>query len=333
MANGYTSQDLVKQTLQRAGEVTDGTSQYHDLALIYLNKVYQGILAGESEFAPDIGEGWIWARAQNPINLVIQPVYVQGTVAINQGATTGMFASSGPPAISYQNAYLHVEPNASFYQITQHQANQSVFTIECPFIEGSTTGSSYEVLPLVYDLVPLASASILRLVEPFRVYDFQTPNPYMGDQEGMGKIFGLDLNRFRRDYPLAITTYGTPTRFANLRRGDNTWQIVFERCPGLTAPPIKCDIDYIPIYDDLTDSTESVPLLPKQARTLLADGAAYYLLLDKEDSKAQQFFQKCKAGIETMWRAQNRMVWQSAKERGRLVARQDLVKAKWLYYW
>jgi hypothetical protein len=334
MANTYSTQDLVKRTLQYAGEVTDGSSQYHSLALVYLNKVYDGIIAGESEFAPDIGEPWVWARAQLPINITLQPIYTQGTVSLVTGSTQGTFGSTGAPTISYQNGYLKPVNGASYYLITQHTAGTSAFTIDTPFLEISTSASGFYLYPLIYELSSSGLPSpIQRLAEPFRVYDTSNPMPFV-DQEQTGKIFGIDINQFQRIYPLALLeTGGVPERFAVYRRTDTSYQVIFNNAPAPSCNPMKVDLDYIPLQDSLTDSNTSVPLLPRNSRPLLADGAAFYLLTDKEDEKAQIFFQRCAEGIKTMWRAQNRQIWRTSKDRGRLNARQDLQKRKFNFYW
>ena len=332
MASNYNSQDLIKTALQFAGEESNGRSKYHTLAIKYLNDVYLGLLSGSSEYGFDIGQPWVWARAQNPIHVTLQ-VYVQGTVSLTTYSSSGTLASAPKDIygnnLSVQNWYLFVPGLPSYYLVTSHTSGSTQITLDTGYLE--PTGSALEcwLLPLIYEIGATLPSPILRLAEAFRVYGNLCATPWGNKQED-GKIYGVDLNRFQKDHPLREVQTGCPDRFATWRRTESSWQVIFNRYSGVA--PIKADIDYIPYPEELTDSSASIPILPREFRKILAYGAAFHLLSDKLDKRAEEYMKLTQAKFKSLMQAENRMIQSTSENRGRLVARQDLNNRRLYYY-
>ena len=322
MANAYHTADLLKLTLHKSGEQVDGSSKLHGLALSYINQVYHSILSGSNEFDVDIGEPWVWAREDNPRSLVLEPAYEDGFISIAEDATTGTF--SIPPAFSAVGRFLKVINDPTYYQIRAHTAAAASFTIDQNFVEESAVNSAYKVIRTQYDL----GSGIERLVEPFRIYrqgsggqNFGVGRVLVEDNED--KIFGIDLNAFRKHYPKSWLYQGIPTRFTTLKRSQDSWVVEFN---AYVSKKTKVDLDVIAIQQDLIDSTESIPLIPREQRLVLAYGAAHFVNFDKEEmEKANHFFNLTRAKLKSMVEAEDRDETLTGKNKGKLLPRQDQI--------
>ena len=60
MSNLQFSADILDDMLFRAGEPTDGTSEYESKALESLNRAYQALWMGGAELDTTINEDWWW---------------------------------------------------------------------------------------------------------------------------------------------------------------------------------------------------------------------------------------------------------------------------------
>jgi hypothetical protein len=63
---------------------------------------------------------------------------------------------------------------------------------------------------------------------------------------------------------------------------------------------IRLDYFYIKTVTDLTDSGTEEPLVPLQYRHVLADLGTYFLMMDKESSKAEGILAQAKSGLIAM---------------------------------
>ena len=324
MGNAYSTSDLLKGALQFAGENTDGSSSYHSLALKYMNHVYLAVLEGSNEWGLDLSEPWSWARCENPLTLILKPVYDTGTVTMVNGATSG-HSFSASVAQSQAGRWLKVNDRATFYRIATHTAGATAFTTDGVYVEESGSGLSYKSIPIVYDL----GAGILRLVEPMRHYETDGTSLSNVSTQDSGKILGLELNKFRQEFPLWDIQEGVPTRFATKRKNDDSWSVEFNRYP---AAEMKVDVDVIDIPEGLIDSTDSIPLIPRGFRALLESGAAHFLCIDKEDGeKATYYFNLTKMKIAAMQKANRKELTHAGSGKGQLFPRQDQMGYRRLY--
>lgn len=315
MSDAYHTQDLLKKALKGAGEVSTGTSQYHELALSYMNTFYEAMLGGANEFEVDFGLPWSWARNQTPKSIVLLTANESGTVGVTQGSAAATFSVA--PAISMANRYLKISNVSNYYLITAHTAGDTAFTLETSYIDSTNSSAAFMAIPIVYDL----GANILRLVEPLRAYGNFSTTAVGIKSDDNGKVFGMDLNRFRQEWPLHEVTQGIPTRFATRRRSEVQWLIEVNRYPSEST---KVDLDFIGIPDKLIDSDTSVPIVPYEQRMVLAYATSHHISMSKKNLEtAKYYYDLTKAKLMALTKAEKRQETHTGGRKGELIPRQE----------
>lgn len=323
MANSASSSDLLKGALEDAGELSNGNSKYHEYALEKLNESYLAVLAGSNEFNVDCGEPWSWARNTTPKTLVLQPQYTTGTVGLTNGSAAGTFSSAPSSSLgSFKNHYIKISDRSSYYQIIAHTAGATSFTLDRAYIEATGATLAFETFPISYNL----GSKILRLVEPFRVYGEWSTNLIDDADDSRGKIFGVELNRFRLDWPITRVKAGVPNRFATSRRSDQEWWVEVN---GFPASATKVDIDYIEIPVGLTQSDTEYPIIPREFRKVLRYMTAHFVAIKKENADmAKYFFDLSSQTLKAMVKAELKNTTHTGKNKGRLIARQEQLNTR-----
>lgn len=306
-----TTLDLVNDALKKAGEKTDGSSDYTADALNYMDTFYRAILAGGNEFDVNLGEPWTWAKAKYPGVLNLQPPVTAGNVLLTQGSPAGVLDT--PPAFSLIGYYIHQTGGGEYYRITDHVANDPNITLESSYNNPTGAGPFIAML-LDYDL---NAANILRQIGPMKVYRTQRTD---GDEQG--KITGLDIRSFEKKYPMYRIRNGVPVEYAILYQNTAIQQVTV-RFNTYVNELTKVDYDYIPAPGTLLYSSASVPIIPIEHRQCLSYATAFALMTDKEDNKAQTFFSLTKNKLQAMVNANRKEFMQISKNRGRLIARLD----------
>jgi hypothetical protein len=150
---------------------------------------------------------------------------------------------------------------------------------------------------------------IARLIEPIKI------------NKNGGSIFAVDAETFQRDLPLVDTVEGVPMRFCVAQeKDDGSFVLRFDRYP---EEKTRIEIDYVPIPRDLKDNAGSIPLVPRKHCDVLEDAATFYLLLNKNDDRAQIYASLLQGKLEAMV-AQHRGSLQRAGENfGQIVPRAD----------
>lgn len=310
--NGF---DLLRGALRRAGEVVDGTSKYHETALRYMNNLYRDIVSGATVFDVDVGEPWPWARAQTPGTFTLVVPYETGTVSLTNGSASGTFSSApGASLGSFVDRFLKVLGHNEYYRIISHTAGSASFTLDANYLGTTGTTLTFKCHKLIFDL----GTNILRLVEPFRIYDFAD---YREDDP---LIFGIELNRFRTEFPVARLQSGIPERFAVLYQSDSSFKVQVSRSVQINS--IKVDFDYIPVPSDIIESTSSIPIIPRDKRVVLEYGTAHHIMMDKEDSRADYYLNLTKTTLRSMLESTHRSHQNTSKRRGQIVPRLDEVR-------
>ena len=314
MANGASTSDIIKGTLQRAGEVTNGNSSYHQLVLKYINQVYLSILSGSNEFDIDASTSWSWAKAEDPKSIILETVVDTGTVSLTNGSTSGTFSSA--PAASMADRYLKLDDRPEFFKILAHTAAATSFTIDAKYSDDTGSTLSFKAIPVLYDL----GSNVLRLVEPAREYRTQSSGGGSDD----GKINGMDITSMRTSFPLKHITQAVPTFFSVIYESDSKFVIQFSHYPDKQT---KVDFDYIPYPSDLFDSIDSVPIIPRDHREVLELGAAYYILNDKrQPDDAQNMFALTQRKIKAMVEDDKTQMDRTNDKYGELIPRGDQVR-------
>jgi len=142
--------------------------------------------------------------------------------------------------------------------------------------------------------------------------------------EGQYKIAGISELKMSNDYPINNITEGIPEHFAQVKESSDGRLVVrFDKYPkNLT----RVEVDYIPIAKDLKDNAASVPLLPRTFMQILEFGACFYLLVDKEDSKAQSYATLAGAKLKAMVKQNRKELSKTGKHFGSVIPRLDRMR-------
>lgn len=319
MANNYSTQDLVKGVLAACGERTDSNSPYTQSALKYINNVYKNLLSGANEFAPEIGDAWTWATVHN--SFVMPGYYNQNGVNVTQYSPNCSFTVAptfNNQPFSAQGWFLHVgnENDHTWYEITQHTAGDTAFVIDVEFLEDTVANGSYKIVPVVYDL----GEGILRLIEPLRIYKNRVLD-YGETYKDQGQIYGINALEFWKAYPMRFLKNLVPSKFTTIFRSEDSWKIQFNT---YATNPFKIDWSCIRIPEELTDRSDSIPLVPFEFRDILVYGAAHYLLLDKNLSeKSARYFSLAQAKVQAMHMSEEKMAKLLGVRFGQMTPRLD----------
>lgn len=158
-----------------------------------------------------------------------------------------------------------------------------------------------------------AHSTIVRFTAPGRIY--------WGYSDG--KIEGIDATAFDRDFPLNSVSQRVPSHFCVVRqKNDGTMVLRFNAYPDRK---MRVEFEYVPVPKDLQNNVASIPLVPRQFSRILEYGAAAYLLTDKEDSKADSYFNIAKATLQGMMRANRTELEKMGMHFGQVIARPDLL--------
>lgn len=304
--------DLKVDILWRAGEPTDGTSDFDATSLVYLNRVHRALCMGGSELDPTIQEDWWWLRKSTPGVLILQPEYSTGTVAVTNNNTNVTF--SVPPSFDADNWFLKItEGNGDVFRIVNHDAGIGTATLDSVYTGETDPLAAFRLFKLEYDV----ASDVLRIISPMRT--FRTERNY--------DISGVDMMAMDRDYPIALVESGVPDRFAHA--DENT--VRFNRSGRLDSTDlIRVEYDYLYMPTDLEDADTSIPAVPIQWRHILSDWGTLWLLMDKNDSRATAVASAARNGLAAMARENRHKLGGMGRGLlGSIQARQDqLIRAR-----
>lgn len=150
---------------------------------------------------------------------------------------------------------------------------------------------------------------ISRLIEPMKVH-----------KASEGSIFGIDSESFQRNYPLSLLEEGVPNRFAASERADGTYSVRFNRYP---SEKTRVEVEYVAIPRDLKDSSASIPLVPRKHVDVLEDACTFYLMLNKNDDRAQIYAGLMQGKLKSMVAAHRGSLLRSGKHFGQIIPRVD----------
>lgn len=281
MANYTTSQDLVNDILFRAGENTDGTSDFAAAALAYLNRAYQALIMGGSEVDPELNEDWWWARKHPPGILNLVPSEESGTVSVTNNDVNITFSVSHVPA--FDHYFFKVDDHPDIFRVSIHLGGTTAI-LDSVYTGPTGTGKSYKLMKLEYDL----ASDAIKIVSPMRIY-----------QGGYSEIDGVELASLERDWPLSEVQSGPPTQFAFITESKIRFNTYGPK-DGITPNLVRVEYDYTYRPADLTNSASEEPIVPRQYRKLLADIALTFLFVDKNDDRAQGASTIAKRGLQAM---------------------------------
>ncbi len=231
--------DLKIGALKKAGELTDGTSDYDGDAIEQINLLYRSLFAGGNEFSVDLGEVWEWAKARAPGLLVLVAPYETGTVALTNASASGTFSDApGAGLGSLAGRFLRVTDRNTIYRITAHTAGDAAFTLDQVYLEAS--GSlGFKAIKTDYAISGLSG--IERLAQAMNCYSTSI------GREPSAKIVGLDSTAFDMKYPKAFLRAGMPQAFSILHYDqDGTYTVRFST---YVTEDTRVEYEYIPLAD------------------------------------------------------------------------------------
>lgn len=324
MANLTYTADIKLDVLQRCGEVTDGSSSFDARVLDYINRVHMELVAGGSTFVPELAEPWEWARAAQPGVIFLQPAFTSDTgggIALTNGSASGSFLI--PPASSVGSLvgwFVWIYGQSDIYRVATHSSGSGSFTLDYAYQGPTQTAGGFRCGKLDYTLSQ--AAGIVRLVEPFRIFQTQ----YVGG-DGQGKVEGISSDQLHRRFPLyafGLMPFAAPTYFAQISELNNTPVARFNMVPSAVA---RVEYEYVPVPADLTISvtpaSDPLPLVPREHRSVLSLGAAYWLMVDKEDSRQDNYMRYTQQKIQGMLLERRRQYDDEGKDFAKLNPRQD----------
>ena len=311
MANLTTTDEILDYALYHAGEPTNGTSDYEAQVLIEANRAYRAIWMGGSEFAEDVNEKWWWLRKTDnngyslPGTLTLDPVIdtLTATVTNNNQSVTMSAAPSPTVSANVESWFFKVDDHADVFRVTEQSG--ATLTLDSVYTGPSGAGKACKLFKLDYDL----ASDVLRVIAPMRVY-----------REREVAVQGMDLEALERRWPLNDLYLGTPTAFAVL----TSQRVRFNKFTGTSSTDLtRVDYDYHELPADLTDSSESTPVIPKEYRYILADAALYFLLLNKDDDRDTKVLARVQAGLRAMMKENRASVHRTGDLYGKIQPRQD----------
>lgn len=302
MANYKFSSDLVNDILFRAGEPTDGTSNFEATALQYLNRAYRTVWLGGGEFLDGNNQNWWWLRKDPPGTLTLQPSISAGTVNVTSNSTSITFSSA--PSASVTGYFFRVTGQEDVFRILTHTGGSASATLDSVYTGTTSTTASYKLMKMEYDL----ASDVFRVIAPMRVRFSER-----------GEVEGIDLKSMDHAWPIHLAEAGVPELFAHV--GER--KIRFNRFGSDDGALMRVEYDYLYIPADLTDSGSEEPLVPLAYRYILSDIAAGLLFIDKNDDRATLAIAAAKAGLQAMIN-ENKKRWLAQSNRyGRIRTRQD----------
>jgi hypothetical protein len=133
--------------------------------------------------------------------------------------------------------------------------------------------------------------AIARLVDPLVVHKPQDLEANQTQQ-----IVSLDTATMSREWAMTYIIEGVPSYFCEINRSSSgIYTIRFNKFP---TDRVTVEVPYIPVPIPLTNSVNSIPIIPHDYRRLLEFGASYFIMTDKNDDGAQGMLQLAQAALQ-----------------------------------
>lgn len=311
MANYENTVDLKNGVLHRCGELTDGSSEYEDKVIEYLNRAYHAVLSGSAELGIDLGEPWPWAVNQNFVVLTLQPEITNNPADATTNSTS--VTLSAIPAQSLNGWHIQFSGESEVYRIVT-QAGTAV-TLDGVYVGDTGTAKACSIFKIDYQL----NTGMLRLVSPMRTFS----QNFLVYNQQPGQIVQVDEAEFSRQFPIYSIQTGVPTSFCQLYKSNDMQVTVrFNAVPDKLT---RVEYNYIPVPADLYNDIASIPIVPRDHRIALEYYASYYLMLDKNDNRVNELRELTRASLVALVNAFKREGLQTNPNYGRMIPRVDQV--------
>ena len=214
-------------------------------------------------------------------------------------------------------------------KFTITQTSGTLFTLS---FDSGTNAAVSASDPLGFDIEDQSGAltytsgyslsGILRLTKPITMYR-EAPT-YAQSARDSGKIFNIDDNTFLREYPMSRMTQDVPDKFCVVEMSPTgLWKI---RVNASVLNPIRAEVNHIPVTRRLVDNEASFPSIPGSYSKYLVYGAAHFIMLDKSDSKAEQYFNLARAKLMALMNDNRKGMSLAGNNFGKLIPRRGIAK-------
>lgn len=297
MANYLDIEDIRADALLRAGEPQSALSDFYGQAITYVNRVLQDLLLGGSVavgrdlatsagiYADVVGlpiTDWWWARKQPRGVLNTDALIEDGVVTVTEGSTAVTFSVA--PAASVAGWRLDVAHLPTVPRILTHVAGSTSATLDAAWPEVTSTGASYTLFNVEYDL----PADFLRFAG----------TPYLHSRYMDAIPVGVRENHDMW-YPFGTFFKAPPTSAALI-------QPQRIQLNSYDTRAYRLEFDYIFMPPDL-QAGGPIPL-PRHHRAVLAIGAAMLICFDKGDDKAERLASEFRERVSLLVQEHRKMM-------------------------
>lgn len=278
MALLTTADDLKTDALNLAGEPTGGTSQYEDEIYDWLNVVQRAIVSGGTFGSSTLEPlDWTWARA-----------YPRGTIQLvqpfNQGFTLDAVFVPGSNQVTVLGV---VTQDLTHYRIARADVPArhlilsqqvpggppvTILTLQDPWTGPNDIVDDWWAYPDTYTL----PTDFVRGCSPL----FVAGGP--GMTVGPLWLDVVEPTQLEADYPTAAAKGGMPLLAA--RVDERRLRFSHYLDTPSDPDPVQIEFEYIRRPPPLLAG--GIPLLPLEHRRVLSYGAAYLIMVDKDDPGA-----------------------------------------------
>lgn len=327
MAAFTTTDDLKTQALWMAGESVNGTSDYDDQALVYMQYIYNTLVTGGTIGVRDIATSaglyerfvsipltdWTWLRKFPPYAFNTVPAFIgsSASIPLNQGIQGGTITLTNNEAV----ALLSVAPEwpaagnpgvttgVQGGRLTLLQQEQGV-----PNPPRTTARVFSHIKGNAFLTLDAPWPEETQTVSDFAIWKAEYPLPtdferfceaWKVQGGGLPGEAPLNVGSFEQVqdlWPVNNTTYGPPTAAARMDPSTlmvNRWDTFSYRIEGsYVFQPDALEVNATP---DLQE-----PLVPLRWRQVLAVGAAMFIMQDKSDERAAQYASQLRELIREM---------------------------------
>lgn len=305
MSNLKFSSEILDDILTRAGELTDGSSDFEVQGLIYLNRAAKALYRGGGEIDKNIHEDWLWQK--KTATLVMEPKIAAGTVTATKNSNSITFSS--PPAASVAGWFFKVDVHSDWFQVLAHTGGAATATLDSVYTGADVTGAAFKLIKLEYDL----ASDFLRPYSPFNMSVLPQQFPYQDYQ-----VNGIESSELKSTYPLTLVAEGAPSAFALVGQKK-------VRFSGYPLDLLRVEYDYLYLPADLTNSGTEEPIVPYEDRHILADIALLFLLDEMENSRAAGVGQLAVSGLNAMAMANRKRMLQIGRGFAKIYPRQGQI--------
>lgn len=274
MANLQYSSDILDYILFKSGEKTDGTSDFDDVALEYLNTAYRKIWMGGMEFDPTINEDWTWLRDKN--TLTLQTKISTGTVSVTNNSASATLSAT--QATDLDDWFFKVDDHEDVFRVSAHTGGSAALTLDSVYTGDTNGTANYKVVKLEYAL----QSDVLHVLSP------------MQTQRSNGKLGRIDGIALQKIPPPHLIRAGVPENFAQVDEST----VRFDRYAD--SELVRIDYRYKKRPADLTDSGSEEPLVPLRHRHVIGNIALFDILVDKNDNRSDTVGLIAKQGLKAM---------------------------------